>query len=64
MGGHISYSQYLMSPAAHIKEAEKYADTADTDRYDADEPFRLRMAVLAVAHANIARAQMQGAQRI
>jgi hypothetical protein len=59
----MSYAEYKASPAEHIKLAEKYAGWADDDRVSADTPWRQMNATLAVAHAQIAQAQMMGRQR-
>lgn len=47
---------YAMEPHAHITAAEKYADAADTDRFQADTDWRQLQATLALAHAQIASA--------
>jgi hypothetical protein len=58
-----AYASYDMTPVEHIKAAERYADWADSDRINAETDFKIANAILSLAHATIAQAQMQGALR-
>lgn len=55
---------YKSKPYEHLKQAEEYAEYADTDHFEADDLWRLTRAVLSLAHATIAQAQMTGQQRM
>jgi hypothetical protein len=55
------YLIYQMNPADHIMAAEAYAAAAD--RSEAEDGWRQWNATLALAHAQIALAQMTGSQR-
>jgi hypothetical protein len=57
------YARYQMIPAEHIKAAENYAEYAASDRFEATDEWRLTQATLALAHTQIALAQMTGSQR-
>jgi hypothetical protein len=58
-----AYASYAMTPVEHIKAAEQHAEWADTDRFESDPAFQIKNAILSLAHATIAQAQMQGALR-
>lgn len=59
----MSTQTYKMLPFEHLQEAEKLAEYANTDRFEADTAWRQMHATLALAHATMAHAMMIGQMR-
>jgi hypothetical protein len=61
-----AYDAYSMTPTEHLQLAERHADWAQaSDRLgDDSDQYRLAQAMLSLAHATIAQAQLYGALRV